>query len=99
MEARVLHSGKRKEDMTNPAKQSVSWHNPILLELRFTDTGAVVKRIGYGRRWAAHQSQVWLMDDAGQKEKGFDNMGGKIRVEGEESSGRWGVPPENGKLP
>jgi hypothetical protein len=29
-EARVSHSDKRKEDMKNPAKQSVSWHDPIL---------------------------------------------------------------------
>jgi len=86
MEAKVSCSGTKKEDMRNPSKQSVSWHNPILLELRFTDTGAVEKRIGYGRRWAAHQSQVWLMDDTELKKKRIPFMAGKINSVCEESS-------------
>lgn len=43
-EARVSRSGMKMEGMKNPAKQSVSWHDPILLELRFTDTGAVEEK-------------------------------------------------------
>jgi len=53
MEAKVLRSDTRKADMRNPAKQSVSWRNPILF-------GVTVH--GYGCR----RGKDWLWTARGR---------------------------------